>query len=505
MSSRALFGLFYGSLLMIALVGVGSFARGDDPPSEAGTPTEWQATSRSAGNRPGSSGTLSESLREGPSGGIWQRSQLLGDPGGVRSWLGRFGISLNLQETSEVLGNLTGGVKKGFYYDGLTAMDLQLDTKRAFNFYGGLFNASALQVHGLSLSALNLSTLQTSSGIEADPGIRLWELWYQQSFLFNQLDVKVGNQSLDQEFIVSQYAGLFVNTMFGWPMLTSADLLSGGPAYPLASPGVRFRAQPSGEPWAFLVGVFDDNPAGVDPQASPAQDPQQLNSHGTNFRLKDKPLVIGEVQYSRPAVGQIEYADREPILPGTYKLGFWYDFGQFADQEYGTDGLSLANPSSNGVPLLHRGNYSLYGVVDQLVWRQNPESAEGVGVFARAMGAPGDQNLISFSLNAGVNWHAPIKHREYDVMGLAMGRANVSGRASAFDQDNASFSDTPTPARSTETFVELTYQYQVVPWWQLQPDVQYIFDPGAGIANPDNSAQTLSNEWVIGLRTNIIL
>jgi porin len=434
-------------------------------------------------------------FREGPSGGVWQRSQLLGDPGGIRSFLGRFGISINAQETSEVLGNVSGGIKQGFYYDGLTTLNLQLDTKRAFGVYGGLFNASALEVHGHNLSASNLGTLQTASGIEADDGLRLWELWYQQSYFFNQFDVKVGNQSLDQEFMVTQYGGLFVNTMFGWPMLPSADLLSGGPAYPLASPGIRFRAQPSGEPWAFLAGIFDDNPSGIAPGAD--NDPQQLDNHGTNFRIKDKPIIIAEVQYSRPAVGQIEYADREPIFPGTYKLGFWYDFGQFADQQYGTDGLSLANPSSNGVPLLHRGNYSFYGVIDQLVWRENPESAEGVGVFARAMGAPGTQNLIDFSCNAGLNWHAPFKHREYDVTGIAMGRANVSGRASSLDEDTVSFSGTATPIRSSETFVELTYQYQLVQWWQLQPDLQYVFNPGAGIG--------LSNEWVIGLRTNVTL
>jgi porin len=512
MSGQLPSGLFRSPFLMTTLWATllmslgGGIAWGEEAASTlAASPTEWEANSRSAGNRPGGPSALGSMLREGPTGGIWQRSQLLGDLGGVRSWLGRLGISLNFQETSEVLGNVTGGYKKGAYYDGLTTMSLQMDTKRAFGLYGGLFNISALQVHGLNLSIRNLGTLQTASGIEADDGIRLWELWYQQSFFFNQVDVKVGNQSLDQEFIVSQYAGLFVNTMFGWPMLTSADLLSGGPAYPLASPGARLRVQPSGEPWAFLAGVFDDNPAGVDPQAYPLPDPQQLNAHGTNFRLKDKPLVIAEIQYSQPAIGQLEYADRAPILPGTYKLGFWYDFGQYPDQEYGTDGVSLADTAnSNSTPALHQGNYSIYGVIDQLVWRESAESAEGVGVFLRAMGGPGVQNLINFSMNAGLNWHAPFRHREYDVAGLAMGRANVSGRVRGLDQDALNINGPPYQIRGSETFLELTYQYQVVPWWVLQPDLQYVFNPGAG-QNPNDQTQSLGNELVLGLRTNITL
>jgi len=51
--------------------------------------------------------------------------------------------------------------------------------------------------------------------------------------------------------------------------------------------------------------------------------------------------------------------------------------------------------------------------------------------------------------------------------------------------------------------VEVTYQYQVTPWWQLQPDVQYVFNPGAGLANPAGTGK-IGNEAVLGLRTNIL-
>ncbi len=471
--------------------------------ASSNSPTEWQVNYRSAGNRPGSS--LGQIIGEGPMGGIWQRSSLLGDPLGIRSWLGRYGISLNLQETSEVLGNATGGIRQGAAYDGLTTIDLQLNTRKALRIDGGLLNVSTLWVHGSNLSATHLATLQTSSGIEADSGFRLWELWYQQSFFYNQWDIKIGNQSLDQEFMVSQYAGLFINTMFGWPMLPSADLLSGGPAYPLASLGARLRANPSSGPWTFLAGVFDDNPSGISPGSH--EDPQSLNANGTNFRLSDSPLVIAEVQYSRPALGELEYAGKSSILPATYKIGGWYDFGSFADERYGSDGLSLANPASNGSPQLHRGNYSLYAVVDQLLWRESPQSEEGIGVFFRGMVAPADSNLVTYSINAGITWREPFEHRENDVAGIGFGRANISSRAVALDQDSAFYTSMAIPLRTAETYLELTYQYQIVPWWQIQPDVQWVFNPGGGILNPNNLArgQTIANELVVGVRTNFIL
>ena len=36
---------------------------------------------------------------------------------------------------------------------------------------------------------------------------------------------------------------------------------------------------------------------------------------------------------------------------------------------------------------------------------------------------------------------------------------------------------------------------QVTPWWQIQPDIQYVFNPGAGIVNPERpDGQKIGNE-----------
>src|SRR6195952_2909691 len=213
---------------------------------------------------------------------LWTRGNLLGDMGGLRTFLGSYGITIGLSETSEVLGNVTGGTHTGFAYDGLTLMNLGIDTQRAFGWEGGTFNVSALQIHGRNLSTDNLLALQTASGIEAQGTTRLWELWYQQSFQDGRFDVKFGQQSLDQEFIGSQGSSLFINTMMGWPMLPSADLYAGGPAYPLSSLGIRFRANNLG-PFSVLGGVFDDNPPG-----GPFDNDSQLlgaERTGTRFSL----------------------------------------------------------------------------------------------------------------------------------------------------------------------------------------------------------------------------
>jgi porin len=435
--------------------------------------------------------------------GISRSGYLLGDIWGLRSLLAQYGISLALSETSEVLGNLTGGTRQGFEYDGLTQMALQLDTQQAFGWYGGTFHVSALQIHGRNLSVDNLSTLQTTSGIEADAGARLWELWYQQKFLEeDRADVKIGQQSLDQEFILSQNALVFVNTMFGWPLLPSEDLPGGGPAYPLSTLGVRLRARPN-DSVTLLVGVFNGSPVLTNPSTL---DPQQQNASGTSFSVRNGQLLIGEVQYAYPALGSMVYSGASNSLSGTYKVGFWYNTESFDDLQYDNTGLSLANPSSTGIPATHGGNYSIYSVIDQMIWRSTEleEADRTASVFLRAMGTPlGDRNLIAFSMNAGVVVHEPIEHRDDDVFGVAMEYGRVSGAEAAFNQATAYYTGTFTPVRNGETVIEVTYQYQLTPAVILQPDFQYVFNPGAGLANPNMPNQQIKDEAVIGLRVNL--
>jgi porin len=424
---------------------------------------------------------------------------LLGDMWGLRPWLSQYGISFALQETSEVLGNVTGGLRQGAEYDGLTQMALQLDTNRAFGWHGGLFDVSALQYHGRNLSADNLGTLQTASGIEADRATRLWELWYDQKMLpEDRLSIRVGQQSLDQEFMVSQNALLFVNTMFGWPMVPSADMPGGGPAYPLSAPGVRFKWRPI-DPINILVGVFNGAPA-----SNTNGDAQMINASGTQFPLNGGALAIAEIQYTYPALGSMIYANESQPLARTYKLGVWYDTEHFGDLRYDNTGLSLANPASTGIAQPHRGNYSIYAVADQMLWVDPNEADRTFNVFFRGMGTPEvNRNLVDFSVNAGFNFREPFLHRDDDSFGIGMGWAQVSPRAAGLDGDTQFYSGSYTPRRSSETFVEMTYQYAVTPWLQMQPDIQYVFNPGGGIAN--NGATTkVADELVIGLRTNIL-
>ena len=107
----------------------------------------------------------------GPWGFLDLKGQnLLGDMGGLRPALDKYGVQLTILENVETFGNVSGGVKQGFETDGLTTVTLQMDTEKAFGLKGGTLNVSGLQYWGGNLTANNLLVLQTLSDIEAPVG-----------------------------------------------------------------------------------------------------------------------------------------------------------------------------------------------------------------------------------------------------------------------------------------------------------------------------------------------
>ena len=249
----------------------------------------------------------------------------------------------------------------------------------------------------------------------------------------------------------------------------------------------------------MLGGVFNGSPIPRDSPSTPTSNP-----HGVSFPLDVGTLAIAELQYAYGSSAQGK-ANADGPLPGIYKIGAWYDSYKFDDQQTDIIGLPLASRLSNGTPAARHGNFSLYGVADQMIWRSKDDASRTLNVFVRPMFTPyQDRNLVSASINAGFALHAPLPGRDNDAFGVEMGTVWASSGASGFDrQMQFSQPSVYTPIRSSETFLEATYQFQILPAWQIQPDVQYFINPGLGIANPDAPTQRIKNEFVVGLRTNV--
>ncbi len=470
----------FGAALLIGMR-LATAQTAPDPAPAAAAPAERQTPV------PAQTGTGTGAAK---TAGILQRDKVLGTLGGVRTKLEEYGVTLGLTEASEVLGNVTGGRATGLVYEGLTTASLDFDLEKSIGLSGGTARVSALQIHGRGLSSNYVDNLNVTSSIEATRATRLFEFWYQQSFLGGRVDVRLGQQSADLEFATSSYAGLFINSSFGWPTSSAVNLPAGGPAYPLATLGARLRVKPI-DPVTVLLGVFNGSPSGIgtgDPQG-------RRNSSGTAFRLNDGVFVIGEAQY---ATNKGEGATG---LPGTYKLGAWYNSNAFTNQFFTGSAVGAAAPGAIS-PRSAQGDWSIYAVADQLVWRAADVKDGGVGVFARAAGSPGDRNLIDVFVDAGVTYNG-IFGRDNDTLGLGVGLARISDTPRAADRATRLLTGVYTPTRSSEVILELTYQAQLIPSVQVQPVFQYVVRPRGGVPNPDHPERRLGDAAILGVRSTL--
>jgi len=478
----------WGGALAIALLLAASPAPAQAPPA---------AEQNGAGNQPDLGGTPQTSGQPAAQGTPEQGNMSVqsslgpyGDPGSMRAALAQRGVTYSLVFIGEALGNPTGGVRQGSIDEGRFDLQLNVDLKKAIGLDGAVLHANGYEILGEGLSRRDLFDLSLASGIEALLSTRLFEAWYEQTFLDGRAALKLGQIGADTEFLVSQYATLFINSTYGWPNITAYDLPSGGPAYPLAAPGARLKLAPD-QHWSLLTAVFDGDPAGAS-RFNAGVDPQRLDRYGTNFRVTDPPLAIAETVYN--------YGGKDSaVLPGTAKLGGWQHFGRFAATIPTAAGVTLGS----GTGLL-QGNDGIYGLVDQMFYRVPGAEDGAVGVFARLSGSPGDRNLVSFYADAGITGKGIVPGRPDDTAGLSFAYTQISPAARRTDRAEGAALGAPYPVRSNETLFEATYQAQVVPGFTLQPDFQYVIRPGGNIPDPLRAGlRPIRDAAVFGLRATI--
>ena len=161
----------------------------------------------------------------------------------------------------------------------------------------------------------------------------------------------------------------------------------------------RFSIEDRSHEGNDFFAIFNGDPAGPG-----LGDPELRNRYGLNFRLRDPPFMIAEAQYrynrDRFSTG----------LAGGFRVGAWHHFGRFDDQRFGIDGLSLADPSSVGIPKRLLGDSGIYTVLDQQLYRPpGGDAHSGITMFNRTAWAQPDRSTIDYYLDSGIVFNGLIR------------------------------------------------------------------------------------------------
>lgn len=376
----------------------------------------------------------------------YKRDTLTGDWGGLRTSLSEKGIDTTISYTFDVMSNVRGGINEGTRGLDNLSIVAAFDGEKLFGAKGTTAVLSALNNNGGRPEDL-VGSAQGVNNIEVPKATgKLYEAWIQQNAFNDKLSILGGLYAVDGEFQITDSSGLFLHSTYGASTDFSQSGRNGPPIFPFSALGVRTKIQPTENSY-FQVAVMDGVPGDAN------------NPEGTQIELSEDEgaLIVAEAGYTGN---------------GKIMLGGWY---------YTEEQDDIRNVDNDGNPLQERSQ-GIY------IMGERPLTEKLTG-FARLGFADRDTNQFDYAWSAGLVYTGLIPTREDGQLGFAVAGAHNSSKFKQLAADEG------VSVNTAETAFELTYSDNVTPWMTLQPNIQYIVNPGTD--------PSLDNALVLGLRTGI--
>jgi porin len=389
-------------------------------------------------------------------------STLTGEWGGLRTDIRDAGIDLTAAYVSEFAANIAGGARKDATETGQFAFGATIDTKKLIGLAGGTVQATITYRRGINLT--DRAALGVNQQVQEVYGRgqtwRLTELWYQQD-LGGGVDVKLGRLTQGGDF--NSFSCNFMNLSWcGAP----AGNIAGDYWYnwPVSQWGARIRLKRPN--WYAMAGAYENNPNELD------------NAFYISRGGATGVLAVGEGGWT-PRLGARQ-------LPGSYRVGSWYNTSNADDVLLDRDGRPFAVTGT--APLRRSGRYGAYILLQQQLTgtastdaKGQPQSDKGITVFLNFTQADRRTQRTDNQLAAGLFWAGSIPGRPADDIGFGIARTHINSRAA-----EATVLATPGAERPKSEFAsELYYSAHLMPWLVVRPNVQYVVDPGGLSRLPD--------------------
>lgn len=414
-----------------------------------------------------------EAAQSAPGNGLFSRSRLTGNWGGMRTWLEEQGVSLNLAYTGEAAGNIAGSPKHTARYTQQVDFETLFDLNRLAGVPGAKVQFEVTERFGRSLSKdvlHNEFSVQELYG--AGQNFRLAELNYQQDFYDHRIQTEVGWSPVGDHFASLPDFCKFQNGVIcGHANAMTQN--SGAHNFPTAQWGARIKAYPLPS-FYVATGVFQ-----VNPDEGDKGNGFDLSFDGTGVFV---PLEVG---------WKIGRGHGE--LPGDYKIGAYYNSSDTPDVYEDVNGRPAG---LTGAALATRnGRYGGYLIASQTVYRPGPDSPRGLRLGV--MGGAGDQATSRFSyfwIVDGV-WQGTFPGRDHDFVAFMGSYARTNPRLLDYQRQRNRVAPGSQVVETYESIVELDYGAQITHWLKLRPNLQYVIRSGG-------TGET-GNALVLGLYTNV--
>jgi len=396
-------------------------------------------------------GPDSHETGQGPHG------HLFGEWGGERTRLEERGVKFDFQYVSDSLWNIKSEQQERLASWNRLRGTVDIDLGTLAGEQGLYFHATGLWQGGGNLGTY-LGLLTSPSGMSSANTCRLDSWWIEKRWLDERITARVG-QFAGQDFYGAQhYAASFIFEPMGYALGNLFTTLESFD--PPSTPALEVRVAPIRNLYvksmvaAAVRSPFSQNPTGLVAQFN-----------GTPVSTSEIGFTPGRKASSMRAFDNVE---NRKGYSGLYQFGASYNPGKFTSP-------TSVTPRS--------GNYLLYWMASQALWRVDPKAGKGLDATFAYDWSPSDINRNNTMLTAGVRFNGPLPLPIHNTMSLGYVRNSLSSQ----------FLPPGVRAWKTEEGVEFNTLLDPLPMLLLQPVVQYY-------ANVGGAAQ---RAVVFGFRTKV--
>lgn len=390
-----------------------------------------------------------------------EASYMFGDWDDKREELANKGVTFSSTFTCDYLANVVGGMMQGARYDHSLGWDVNFDLERFAKIEGTQFHISGLWRQGQNLSKAVIGNDMVVSTIYGHEQFRFYSLYLEKDFLDKRLNLRIGRIAAGDDFAASPFYYVFVsNAVDGVPITIPINLFF--TVYPTATWGARSKFYLNDD-FYVLSGIYDGD-KGV----------ERDSMYGLDFslRLKAGLAFAQELCYSpRNGLGSGH-------LPGNYKAGIYYNGAVRRDLASDINGAPFAVTGLDSKK--HVGDYNIYIHFDQMIYHEKKTKDQGLTPFLVTVLGPDNMNKFPFFLTGGLVYKGLVPKRDNDITAFEVIYAQYSDKlrqSEMFSGSNPQY---------YEMVFEFTHKVWITKWMYLQPDIQYIVQPG-GTGNIDDA------------------
>ena len=291
--------------------------------------------------------------------------------------------------------------------------------------------------HGMGITNSYVGDSQVLSNIDADNFTQVSEYILSQALAHNRLIMKIGKQDTNNDFNVVESAGDFINSSFG--IMPNVQL----PTFP--DPGLGISAFMTLDRYTSIsAGIFDGHSKGT--------------KWGFDSSFNNNPVSSSVIELSL-------IRNIIPFTPrrGTLKLGIWRHGGDYYVHE--TQKLKSSNTGA-------------YFILEQRILGDSVIHSTRVNMFIQYGYAMAEINEIPHYLGMGIRVDGFSSARPDDSVGISAACTFMNPTLNNIKNENV---------------FECYYMVSLLNTLSIQPDFQYIANPGG----------VYDNAVVTGMRMNL--